>query len=397
MAVQALLRQRLRTALTALGIGIGIAAVMCTVALGAGSTAAIEEQLDALGEDFIWIRAGSGSTGGARGGWGTRRSLSVEDALAIAPAVPEVAACSPVVSGREQLVASGRNWNTRYIGISPEYFAIRRWSLQSGWTFDGYEVEARAKVAILGVEVADRLYGTENPIGRQFRMGQFPFTVIGVLQPRGAARTGVNQDDAIVMPYTTAMKSIEGITWINEIMCSTISGELTPIAEEKVATLLRIRHELEPGEDDDFYIQHPQESLELRLASMRTMGLLLSGVALVSLVVGGVGIMNIMLVSVTERTREIGLRMAIGARERDIRVQFIVESLLLGLVGAVFGIALGYVGSWLLTSLMGWLAIVSTEAIGTAVAFAVAAGLIFGYYPAWRASSFSPVEAMRIE
>jgi putative ABC transport system permease protein len=397
IALQALARQRVRTLLTALGISIGIAAVICTVALGAGSTADIETQLDALGDEFVWIRAGSANVGGVRGGWGSRRSLTVADAMAIPMEVPDVVACSPIVSGREQVIAGNRNWNTRYVGISPEYLDIRKWRLRAGWSFDASDVSARAKVAILGVEVARRLYGDEDPIGQPFRMGRFPFRVIGLLTPRGADRTGVNQDDAIVIPYTTAMRNIEGITWVNEIICSTASAESTPAAEAGVANLLRVRHGLGPDDPDDFSLQYPQEALQLRLASMQTLGLMLTAVALVSLVVGGVGIMNIMLVSVTERTREVGLRMALGAREADIRRQFLAESLLLGLAGAALGVILGHAGTWLIAEWFGWAATVSTDALVAAVVFALGAGFVFGFYPATRASALSPVEAMRLE
>ena len=397
MALRALLSNRLRSTLTALGISIGIAAVMSTVALGAGSTAQIEAQLDALGEDFVWIMPGSGDTGGARGGAGSRRTLKAEDSVAIAANVREVRGCSPVVNGREQVIISNRNWNTRLVGVTPVYFDIRQWAVARGTLFTQFEVEARAKVAVLGSNVARELFPAGDAIGQTIRMGRFPFTVIGVLRPRGSDRSGVNQDDVVVMPQTTAQHSIEGNEYVNEIICSTASAGTTLIAEQQIAELLRIRHGIPVGGDDDFHIRRPQEALNLRLASMETLGFMLSAVALVSLVVGGVGIMNIMLVSVTERTREIGLRLAIGARESDIRFQFLTEAVVLGLLGAVLGIAIGYAASIVITVTMGWQTIVSAQAIAVAVGFAVAAGLIFGYFPARRAAALTPIDALRNE
>jgi putative ABC transport system permease protein len=397
MAVAALLRNRMRSTLTALGISVGIAAVMSTVALGAGSTAAIEAQLDALGEDFVWIMPGSSNTGGVRGGWNSRRTLTPGDAYAIEAEVPEIGACSSVVNGREQIIIGNRNWNTRLVGVAPAYFDIRRWRIAAGSTFSPQQVQQRAKVAMLGSNVADELFGTTSPIGAVVRIGQFPFTVIGVLAPRGSDRSGVNQDDVVVMPYTTAQRSIEGRTYVSEIICSTTSPEDTLVAEWRASEVLRVRHDIAVGEDDDFYIRRPQESLNLRLASMETLGLMLASVAFVSLVVGGVGIMNIMLVSVTERTREIGLRLAIGARESDIRVQFLIEAVVLGLVGAILGIAMGLIASQVISSTFGWQTIVSADAVGAAVGFAVAAGLIFGYFPASRAAALTPIDALRDE
>jgi putative ABC transport system permease protein len=397
VATQALLRNRLRTVLTALGISIGIASVMATVALGAGGTAAIEAQLAALGEDFVWIRPGSANTGGVRGGAGSRRSLTVQDALAIAPAVPEIEECSPIVNGREQMIADGRNWNTRFIGVSPEYFRIRQWIVDRGAELGPYDVESRGKAAILGATVATELYGDTDPVGSTVRLGAFPFTVIGVLRARGSDRSGINQDDVVVMPYTTAQRSIEGESWIDEIICSTTSAEATVVAEARVTNLLRLRHNLGPGDEDDFNLRRPQDILNVRLSSAETLGFMLAAVALVSLLVGGIGIMNIMLVSVAERTREIGLRLALGARQRDIRFQFMVEALMLGAVGAAIGILLGFGASRVLTTWLGWETIVSLEAVAAAVVFAVAAGFIFGYVPARRASDLTPIDALRNE
>jgi putative ABC transport system permease protein len=397
MALRALARNRMRSTLTALGISVGIAAVMSTVALGAGSTAAIEAQLDALGEDFVWIMPGSSNTGGVRGGWNSRRTLTPDDADAIEAQVPEIGACSSVVNGREQIIIGNRNWNTRLVGIAPSYFEIRKWDLAAGSIFSPFQVEQRAKVALLGSNVADELFTATNPIGATVRIGAFPFTVIGVLAPRGSDRSGVNQDDVVVMPYTTAQRSIEGRTYVSEIICSTASPGETLIAERRTAEVLRLQHGIPVGDDDDFYIRRPQETLNLRLASMETLGLMLASVAFVSLVVGGVGIMNIMLVSVTERTREIGLRLAIGARESDIRIQFLIEAVVLGLFGAVLGVAIGAVASQIISATFGWQTIISAQAVGAAVAFAVVAGLIFGYFPASRAAALTPIDALRDE
>jgi putative ABC transport system permease protein len=378
MALRALLRQRMRSALTALGISVGIAAVMATVALGAGGTAAIEAQLDALGEDVVWIMPGTANTGGVRGGSGSRRTLVPEDADAIAANVPEITACSSVVNGRDQVIIGNRNWNTRLLGVAPAYFAIRRWELAGGSWFSLDQVRQRAKVAILGANVSTELFGQTNPVGRILRIGAFPFTVIGVLQPRGSDRSGVNQDDVVVMPYTTAQRSIEGRTYVNEIICATRRPEETLAAEMRAAEVLRLQHGIPVGGQDDFYIRRPQESLNLRLSAMRSLTLLLASVALVSLVVGGVGIMNIMLVSVAERTREIGLRIAIGARARDIRIQFLIEAV-----------------AQIITWVLGWQTLISSEAILVAVVTATGAGLLFGYMPASRAATMEPMEALR--
>jgi putative ABC transport system permease protein len=395
MAIKALLRHRLRTTLTALGISIGIASVMSTIALGAGGTQAIQQQLDAVGEEFVWVLPGSSNVGGVRTGAGGRRSLKLEDAQALATQVVGITACSPVVNGRDQIIFDNRNWNTRIVGVSPDYFPIRHWAATEGTLISAEDVRDFSKVMVLGSNVAEELFDTANPVGRTVRMGRFPYTVIGVLRPRGADRGGVNQDDVVVLPYSTAQRSVEGKTWIDEIMCSTTSADATPIAEAGVTSLLRVRHNIGPNDDDDFRLRRPQEFLTIRLNSMQSMGLMLSSVALVSLVVGGIGIMNIMLVSVAERTHEIGLRLAIGARESDIRLQFLTEALMLGIVGAILGISMGVIASRVLSSSFGWRTIISMQSVLAAVGFAVAAGLAFGYFPAQHAARLDPIEALR--
>jgi putative ABC transport system permease protein len=396
-AANALLRHRMRTLLTTLGISIGIAAVVCTVALGAGSAARVTAQLDNLGDDFLWIEPGSASVGGARQGWGNARTLVDEDAFAIARLVPDIAMCSPQFDGRVQAIVGRENWNTRYLGVSPDLFEIRRWQLATGTFFAEYDVLQRTPVVVLGEAVALRLFGGENPVGRTVRLDRVTFQILGVLQSKGASGAGVDRDDVVFLPYTTARRHFYEREWIDDIYCSVRDPERMQQAEAQVVDLLRARHELDPDEENDFNIRRPEEMINLRAASSRTLAVMLTAIAAVSLVVGGVGVMNIMLVSVTERTREIGLRLAVGARIHDIRLQFLAEALILGLVGGVFGVSMGWLGSELLTGRLGWTAIISPEAITAAVVTAVGTGLIFGYYPAHRASGLDPIEALRAE
>jgi putative ABC transport system permease protein len=397
MVVSSLLKNRLRTALTVLGISIGIAAVICTAALGAASTARITAQIDALGEDFVWIRAGSQRVAGARSGFGGARTMTRDDAIAIAEHVPEIEACSGQVTGREQVIAAGQNWNTRYQGVSEAFFGIRRRELLGGTFFTPQDVARQNRVLVLGPSVAERIFGQEDPVGRTVRMGRFPYQVIGVLTSRGVTRGGVDRDDAVFVPISTAQRRIDRREWITDIMCSVTAPELMARAEANIVALLRARHELMAGEPDDFRIQRPLETLQLRAATARTMGWMLTAIGAVSLLVGGVGIMNIMLVSVTERRREIGLRLAIGARMRDVRGQFLWEAIALGLLGGAAGIALGWIGAEVLSRAFGWPTIVSIQTVTLAVTLAIAAGVAFGYYPAHRASALDPIEALRIE
>jgi len=396
-AAGALGRNRLRTGLTTLAIGIGIAAVITTVALGAGSTAQVQQQIDDLGEDFIWIEAGSRNLGGVRTGARGARTLTAEDAAALERTVPEVWACSPQLTGREQLIVGNQNWNTNYRGVAASYFAIRRWKLGGGAFFTDRDVQDRARVVVLGSVVAERLFGSEPAVGRALRLGRFPYVVAGVLQPKGTSRGSVDRDDAVFLPYTTAQQNINGQTWVDDVMCAVQSPAHLERAEFQIAALLRARHDIPPGGTDDFALRKPLETLELRATAMRTMARMLIAIGAVSLVVGGVGIMNIMLVSVTERTREIGVRLAIGARVRDIRLQFLLEALALGLMGGFVGVAIGWLTSVLLAGGFGWSLTISIEATAVALGVAIGSGVIFGYYPAHHASQLDPIVALRAE
>jgi putative ABC transport system permease protein len=396
-SVKALARNRLRTVLTMLGIMIGIAAVICTVALGAGSAAQIHEDLLNLGDNFVWIENGSRTVSGARSGSGGVPKLTADDMQAILDEVPEITRCSPQVDARIQVIAGNQNWNTTYRGVSADYLSIRRWSIAQGASFSDHDVQQRAKVALLGRTVVAKLFGEDDPIDATIRLRSQLFKVVGVLSNKGASSTGQDQDDFILVPYTTAQRHLKGTTWLDDALCSASSEAAIPLARDHITDLMRARHRIGDGQPDDFNLPAPDESIKTREEAARTMGVMLGSIAAVSLLVGGVGVMNIMLVSVTERTREIGLRMAIGARERDIRRQFIIESIVLSLVGGALGIGVGLVTSRVLADAAGWPALVSTETIITATAFSTATGLIFGYYPARRASALDPIEALRFE
>src|SRR5262245_26385326 len=396
-SLKALARNRLRTALTMLGIMIGIAAVICTVALGAGSAAQIHEDLLNLGDNFVWLENGSRTVSGARTGAGAVPKLTAEDMLAIVAEVPEIARCSPQVDARIQVISGNQNWNTTYRGVSADYLQIRRWAIVSGGNFSEHDVQARSKVAVLGQTVVTRLFGEDDAIDQTIRVGSQLFRVVGVLNKKGASSAGQDQDDFILIPYTSAQRFLKGTTWLDDVLCSARSEAAIPPARDHITDLIRDRHRIGPGQADDFNLPAPDESIKTREDAARTMGFMLGSIAAISLVVGGVGVMNIMLVSVTERTREIGLRMAIGARERDIRSQFIIEAITLSLVGGSLGIAAGLVASRALAEAAGWPVLVSVDAIIMATIFSSATGLIFGYYPARRASALDPIEALRFE
>jgi putative ABC transport system permease protein len=396
-AAGALGRNRLRTALTTLSISIGIAAVMSTLALGAGSSAQIEQQIANLGEDFLWIEAGSVNIGGLRSGSRGARTLTADDAAAIEEAVPEILACSPQISGRDQVIAGNMNWRTNYRGVDPSYFDIRRWRTQAGTVFTDDDLRRSARVAVLGTVVAERLFGEEPAVGRMFRMGRFPFRVIGVLEPKGMSRGSVDRDDALFVPYTTAKRNLNRQHWVDDVMCAVASPDLMVSAEQQILPLLRQRHDIPIGGNDDFEIRRPIESLEMRASATRTMSQMLVAIGAVSLIVGGVGIMNIMLVSVTERTREIGVRLAIGARTADIRLQFLIEAATLGILGGVLGVAIGFFVANALAAALEWPVVISPDGTLVALFIAIGSGLIFGYYPAHQASRLDPIDALRAE
>jgi putative ABC transport system permease protein len=392
-----LVRNSLRTLLTILGIAIGIAAVISTASIGAAGTARVQQQIDALGEDFLWIRPGSRRVAGARTGFGGAQTLVPEDAVAIEASVQGVTSCSPQVGGREQLIVGGRNWNTQYRGVYPSFFEIRKRTLAAGTWFTDYELANAARVLVLGMAVAERLFGDEDPVGRLVRMGRFPFQIIGVLETRGSSRGGVDRDDVVFVPLTTAKKTLDRRDAVSDIMCAISSPDAMGPAEAGVVALLRARHRLADGAPDDFQIQRPIETLQLRAQSAQAMTAMLTAIGAVSLVVGGVGIMNVMLVSVTERKREIGIRLAIGARARDVRWQFLLEAAAIGLIGGLLGIGAGWASARILSDAFGWPTVILTEVVVTAVATAVGTGLVFGYYPAHRAANLDPMEAIRTE
>jgi putative ABC transport system permease protein len=397
IALVALTRNRLRTALTMLGITIGIGAVLCTIALGEGSAAQVHRDLLNLGESFVWLENGNRNVGGVRTGAGGVPRLTAEDMQAILADVPYIARCSPQVDARSQVVIGNRNWNTTYRGVTPDYLQIRKWPIAGGESFSDLDVTTKAKVALLGQTVVDQLFGEEDPIGQTIRMGSQNFEVLGVLRAKGASSTGQNQDDFILIPYTTAQLRLKGTIWLDDIMCSARSDADVPLAQQMIVTLMRDRHRIGPDQTDDFSIQTPDEQIRQREAAAQTMAMMLAGIASISLLVGGIGIMNIMLVSVAERTREIGIRMAIGARELDVQAQFLTEAALLGLVGGACGVLAGLGGAQVLTEGFAWPLVVSARTIVLVVTFASAVGMVFGFFPARHAARLDPIEALRAE
>jgi len=403
VALRALRVNALRSALTMLGIIIGVGAVIVMVAIGSGAHQRVAEQIRSLGANLIILIPGAVTTSGARLGTGSRPSLTEEDALAIARELPIVEVAAPVSRGQIQIVFGNQNWSSYAQGITADFLVAREWSLQSGRMFTPEEMSAAAKVTLVGKTVAEKLFGEGgDAVGQIIRVRHVPFTIIGVMEPKGQSTQGADQDDVILMPITTAKRRVLGITGtraraVGSILVKVNEGESMKEAEELIRDLLRQRHRLQPRQDDDFNIRNLADIMETREASSRILSLLLAAVASVSLLVGGIGIMNIMLVSVTERTREIGLRMAVGARGRDILVQFLVEAVTLSVIGGTIGIALGIAGSIAIASLAGWPTLVQPWAIGIAFLFSAAVGVFFGFYPARKASRLDPIEALRFE
>ncbi len=396
-AFLALIRNKMRSALTVLGITIGIGAVICVVAIGQAGQAQVEQQMNNLGDNFVWIEEGGRAVNGVRTGTHGARSLSMADAVAIREQVPLIKLVSPNVDGGVQVIYGNQNWFTRYRGVSPEYFDVKRWPVAEGARFSHDDVDRAADVCVIGRTVRNQLFGAEDPVGKVIRFNGLPCKVVAVLEPKGLATSGQDQDDTIIMPYTTAQKKLKGIAWLDDILCSAVSPGAVKLAGQQAAALLRDRHHLRPDEPDDFNIRNPEDVIQAQLAASRTLSILLVAIASISLIVGGIGIMNVMLVSVTERTREIGVRMAIGATESAIRLQFLGESVLLSLVGGAVGVLLGIAGTYVIGQALRWSMNVPLPALLVAVLFSILVGVFFGYYPARKASRLDPIEALRYE
>jgi len=402
VAMRALAVNKLRSALTMLGIIIGVAAVIVMIAVGAGAQARVEEQIRSLGSNLLLILSGTTTAGGVHMGFGSNLTISEDDAAAISREIQEAMA-APAIRGTAQIIWGNQNWSTVIFGVTPEYLEVRQWELASGYAFGPADMAGATKVCLLGQTVARQLFGGGDPLGQVIRIRRVPFTVIGVLESKGQSMMGTDQDDLVLMPISTARKRVLGASnlakqrSVGTIWVKVREGYDMKAGEEQVRALLRQRHRLQPGQDDDFSLRNLEEVAATQEASSRVLALLLAAVASVSLLVGGIGIMNIMLVSVTERTREIGLRMAVGARTRDILGQFLVEAVTLSLIGGLVGVALGMAAAFGIAQLAGWRIVLSPEAVLLAVAFAFVIGVFFGFYPARKAARLNPVEALRFE
>ena len=401
-SITALKANLLRSILTSLGIIIGISSVIAMVAIGAGAESRVKESIESLGSNIMIVLNGSRTTGGARGGTGSNITLTEEDAAALQRDVPSVEVAAPSVQGRFQLVFGNTNWSTSIQGITEEYMTARNWQIDQGRGFNDMEYRSAGKVALIGATVAERLFAGEDPIGKVIRINKVPVQVVGILAAKGQTPFGQDQDDTAFIPITTAKKRVLGGRWVKSNLVGQITVKVRDAqdvnrAEQEVTTLLRQRHRIGEGAQDDFNIRNISQFLAARAESTRVMGILLASVAAISLVVGGIGIMNIMLVSVTERTREIGLRMALGARRRDILTQFVVEAITLSLLGGLIGVALGVGGSHLIARTGDWPVLIEPQAIMMAVGFSAAVGVFFGFYPARKASRLDPIDALRYE
>jgi putative ABC transport system permease protein len=396
IALKALARNKMRTMLTMLGMIIGVGAVITMVALGRGAQNTIEDQVKAAGTNLIIVMAGNFSQGGVRQGSGMATTLTVEDADALR-GVAGVQYAAAGVSTRAQLIAGNQNWSTQIQGTDVDFPLIRNWAMKAGSFFTAQDVSAAQKVAVLGQTVADNLFGPDaDPTGQMIRIKNQPFKVLGVLAPKGATGFGQDQDDNVYAPYTTVQKKLQGITFINNVTISADTPETAGVSAA-IADALRARHKLAGSDPDDFMVRTQEEMASVRTETTKTMTTLLAAIAGVSLLVGGIGIMNIMLVSVTERTREIGLRLAIGARSRDVLMQFLVEAVVLSLFGGLLGIGMGYGLSAAVQKFLQWPTSIPLNAIGMAFGFAAATGVFFGFYPAKKAAGLDPIDALRFE
>jgi putative ABC transport system permease protein len=396
MALRALRRNKLRTALTMLGIIIGVAAVIAMVAIGNGATSQVERQIAALGQNVILVFSGSWTNGGVRAGWGNAGTLKVADAEAIMREIPAAVAVSPEVRTNGQIGADNQNWYTNILGESPDYFGIRNWQFAEGTSFTDIDVRGATKVAVIGQTVVKQLFGDDDPLGQILRVKGVPFEIVGILAGKGLSVMGQDQDDTVIIPYTSAMKRIMGVNNLRTINIEADTPDDIVPVQAQITDLLRQRHKI-VDDQDDFTIHNQQEFTDAATATSRILTVLVVSIASVSLAVGGIGIMNIMLVSVTERTREIGIRMAVGAHGRDILLQFLIEATSLSTMGGIVGIAIGICAAKLISYFANWPTLVSPLSIILSFLFSACVGIFFGFYPARKAAALDPIEALRYE
>ncbi len=398
IALRALLRNKSRSILTMLGIIIGVGAVIAMIGIGQGAAQTVQKEIATLGSNMLFITPGSSTRGGLRIGWGSTKSLVTADVAAIRRQCPAVIAVAAGTQTTAQIVYEGENWGTRVIGTTPEYFDIRTWPFQSGTSFTSDDVTTAANVAVIGETVRKNLFASTNPIGKKIRVGDLPFLIVGVLVAKGqSAALSEDQDDTIIAPLTTVQKKITGQPWLRFAMASAGSRSGSYTAQAQIGALLRERHRLRAGQADDFVVRNLADIADVASEASKVMTVLLGSIGGVSLFVGGLGIMNIMLVSVTERTREIGIRIAIGATEGDVQRQFLIEAVAISLLGGLIGILAGIGSSFVISSTAGWPVAVSVTAIAIAALVSIAIGVFFGYYPAQKAAGLDPIEALRYE
>ena len=398
IAMRALARNKMRSSLTMLGIIIGVGAVIAMVSVGQGAQEQAQQQIAAMGSNMLFVQSGTVTRGGMRMGWGATKTLIYEDMQAILRECPSVKAAAPGSNASAQVVFGNDNWATNINGTEPQYFDIRTWPFAEGGTFNQDDVNLSANVAVIGETVRKNLFGPTDPIGETIRINNLPFKIVGLLQPKGTtAATGQDQDDIIFVPITTLQKKITGQPWLRWIVVSAVSQPASYTAQQQITSLLRDRHRIRSAQDDDFFVRNLADVADLADQNARLFTILVASIASISLLVGGIGVMNIMLVSVTERTREIGIRMAIGATETDVQQQFLIEAVVLSLLGGGIGIIVGIGSSFLITNTLGWSVLASPLAIVAAVIFSMAVGIFFGFYPAQKAAQLDPIEALRYE
>lgn len=396
---RSLVRHPMRTALSALGIAVGIASVVWVIAIGRAGEGRAMEQLHALGDNFVWIEAGSRSISGVRTGTYGMRNLMFEDGEAILREVPQIRTITPNIDGTLLVVGDSRNWTTHWRGVTPEYFSIKRWNFASGGPFEADDVARAEPVCVVGETVRAQLFRDRDPVGETVRIGSVPFRIVGVLAPKGQSGSGTDQDDTVIVPYTTGVKKIRGNgqMWLDDVLCSAWSPQDIAPAANAIRSLLRQRHRLAPEQEDDFNVRHPEELINAAIEASHTLKVLLVSIAAISLLVGGIGVMNVMLASVVERTREIGVRLAVGASEWAIQGQFLAEAVLLTSLGGLAGVTTSVLGSPLLAQVLGWSVPIPPVALVTALAASSLTGVIFGFLPARRAARLDPIEALRSE